>query len=74
MVAATTLAKGSIADGPIGQLVDKFKGSLKAKKEAAEKKAKLDGWKVTNIGYFHPDLPEKFGPGDYVTVGKDTHL
>lgn len=68
-----TLAMGNIADGPIGQLVDEFRGSLKDKREESKKMSLLDGWKVTDIGYFSPDLPDKYGLGDYVTLGKDTH-
>lgn len=43
---------GNIADGHIEQPEDDFRGSLKSKLETSEKKAQLDGWKVTDIGYF----------------------
>ncbi|KAI0380109.1 hypothetical protein F5Y04DRAFT_289679 [Hypomontagnella monticulosa] len=33
----------------------------------------LHGWKLLHVGYFYPNLPLLYGPGDCQTVGSDVH-
>ncbi|KAF3055134.1 hypothetical protein GL218_07522 [Daldinia childiae] len=56
----------------INDFLTEVRDSQRERRIAAERKIQLDGFKVRDIGVFHPDLDESFGSGDIVTVGRDT--
>ncbi len=73
MVVVMILIIENVIDKLINQFINKFRDNLKTKKKVVKKKVKLDGQKVTDIGYFYLDLFKKFGLGDYIIIGKDIY-
>ncbi|KAI1440020.1 hypothetical protein F5Y02DRAFT_424696 [Annulohypoxylon stygium] len=38
----------------------------------ADRRFDGDDWQIRDVGFFQPDLPLSYGPGESATVGKDT--
>lgn len=56
----------ALTQGPIGDLIRDFANNQNSKKS-------IHGWKIQNIGYFHPNLDPSYGVGDSATIGADVH-
>lgn len=72
-VAAFRIAMGNLNDTPIGKLIEETTKSQTAQREYTERKSHFDGWKLTDIGYFHPDLPSYMGTEEIVHIGREAN-